>query len=119
MTGCTPVSDSGLERRFHEAMLDVYRLAKKLHRYNATYFLRMVTERGGLRAAQDLLASAEVPAGLMKLAELNALDISMEALVLREPRQRLFTPAELVVAKERLQQLGFKSDGTPAAPGAG
>ena len=43
-----------LEIEFHDAMLSIYRRAKTECGYNATRFLAMVSERGGLDAAQTL-----------------------------------------------------------------
>ncbi len=112
------MSPSNLERQFHEQMLGVYKRAKKEYRYNAIRFLEMVTERGGLRAAQDLLAAPVVPEGLMRLHELGALKVSMEALVLSEAWRGLFTDAELSEAKRRLDELGYVTEdpGTPSSP---
>lgn len=40
---------SDLERQFHLAMLDIYRIAKAKLNYTASYFLRMVGEQGESR----------------------------------------------------------------------
>jgi hypothetical protein len=37
-----------VEDDFHEAMLELYRRAKKVLNYNATYLLNMVANEGGL-----------------------------------------------------------------------
>ena len=47
---------SELEVQFHEAMLDIYRRAKSEAGYNATRFIGMVVERGGLDTARYLMA---------------------------------------------------------------
>jgi len=48
-----------LATRFHEEMLAIYASAKTECRYNAVRFLQMVSEVGGLRTAQTLLAASD------------------------------------------------------------
>ena len=48
---------SDLEQQFHEAMIEVYKNAKQYCKYNATYFLQMVIDKGGLAAAKYLIAT--------------------------------------------------------------
>ena len=99
---------TNLEEKFHRAMLGVYERAKEECRYNATYFLRMVTEHGGLRAARRLLATEKPSKGFATLWECGRLDISMEALVAFEPEfAPLFTEAEREIARNRLVQYGY------------
>jgi hypothetical protein len=98
-----------LEGAFHEAMVGVYRRAKDECGYNATRFLRMVTELGGLGAAKRLLAAKELSEGFVKLWELGRLDISMEALVLEPKWQELFTEEELMSARQRLEDCRYSA----------
>jgi len=95
-----------LEAEFHQAMMEVYEVAKT-HDYYATYFKRMIDEHGGVEAAKTLLAKREIQSGLMRLWELDLLDHSMEAAVLQERFCPLFTEAEVQEARRRLEQLGF------------
>ena len=44
-----------VERRFHRAMVGIYETAKRELGYNATRFLQMVSEQGGLVTARQLL----------------------------------------------------------------
>lgn len=94
---------------FHEKMVEIYEIAKAECKYNANRFYKMVQEHGGLAAAKRLLASSQYPEGLSRLWELGRLDISMEALVLKDPWNTLFTPAELAQARKRLDALGYSS----------
>ena len=87
-------------------MLSIYEKARESG-YIATRFLQMVQEMGGLSAAKQLLSSNELQAGLVKLWELNKLDISMETLVLHERFRELFTAEEINTAKKRLRELGY------------
>ncbi len=95
-----------LEERFHEAMLGIYEEAATFD-YRPTYFLRMVNEQGGLSAARSLLNGAELTEGLVRLWQEDRLDISVEALVLREPWNALFTAEELAKARHLLEEMGY------------
>jgi uncharacterized protein with NAD-binding domain and iron-sulfur cluster len=96
-----------LEVRFHREMLCVYRRAKDECHYNATRFLHMVSEQGGLAAAKSLLHAEGYSEGLTALYELGRLDITMEAVVIQPPWSQLFTEDELATARRRLQNLGY------------
>ena len=98
-----------IETAFHKGMLDIYERAKRECNYTATRFLQMVIDDGGLAAAKRLLASDGFSEGLTRLWEEGRLDISMEALVLRDPWRKLFTFEELAVAQRRLNELGYTS----------
>ena len=58
---------ANLESSFDEAMLNIYRTAKDECDYNATYFLRMIQNYGGLGAAKRLLHDNKVHDGLTNL----------------------------------------------------
>lgn len=89
-------------------MLGIYNTAKAECEYNATYFLQMVNELGGLGAAKQLLSKPGFSDGLTALWECGRLDISMEALVVQEQWQSLFTEDELRAARMRLKELGYQ-----------
>ncbi len=91
-----------LEARFHEAMLDIYQQGKAIG-YHANDFKRMVIGLGGLETARRLLLPGKIHDGFLKLLELNALHISVEALVLDERwPEGMFTKDELKEARKRL-----------------
>ena len=97
-----------IENEFHQAMLYIYKKAKEECHYNATYFLQMVEERGGLQAAKRLLINGAPQDGFIKLWELGRLDLSMESVVLSKRFRSLFTEVELKVAKERLEEYRYE-----------
>jgi transposase-like protein len=101
--------DVRLEAGFHAAMLDVYTVAAK-QKYHATRFLQMVRNRGGVEVARLLLAREEVTSGLRELQKLDLLQYSMEATVLQERFEPLFTEAERQKARRRLESLGFRPE---------
>lgn len=104
----TDTSASKLERQFHREMLEIYKLCVRECNYRPTRFVDMVNDRGGLDAARALLAAPTPAMGLTTLYELGRLDLSMEALVCRDPWRTLFTADEIAVAEKRLMDFGYK-----------
>jgi hypothetical protein len=104
-----PVPDTAaLTAMFHQEMVSVYERAQREVGYNATVFLRMVSERGGLGAARYLLDAAGTSAGFAALFERGRLDLTVEAVVLQERWRKLFNESQLDRARDRLTQLGFE-----------
>lgn len=95
-----------LARTFHAAMLTLYKQALTETGYNASQFAAMISERGGLQTAKDLLASSGVSQGFTTLWEKGRLDLVVEAVVLDPQYQELFSDEELEVARERLAMYG-------------
>jgi len=96
-----------LRDQFHQDMVGIYETAKKEVKYNASYFIQMVAEYGGVKAAQKLLAMPEPSSGFTVLWEYERLDLSVEALVLRDEYRSLFTNEERATARNRLEQYGY------------
>lgn len=96
-----------LERAFDKAMVDLYRRARVEAGYNATLFLTMLSERGGLRTARSLLNAAKPSDGFAALWERKRLDLSVEAVILESRFDSLFTDEERERARDRLAQYGF------------
>ena len=98
-----------LEIEFNEAMLNIYRRAKTEAKYNATLFLRMVIDQGGLQAARTLIDSSSVSTGYTALWERGRLDLTVEAMVVQSHRYHpLFTSDELKICEERLREYGYE-----------
>lgn len=98
-----------LEARFHEAMLNIYRRAKSEAKYNATVFLQMVVDNGGLQAARRLINADTPSTGYTALWERGRLDLTVEAMVLDSPQfQPLFTEEELTKCEVRLREYGYQ-----------
>ncbi len=100
------------EARFHKAMITIYERAKRECNYNATRFLQMLGDVGGLQTARRLLGTSEPSDGFTELWLNSRLDLTVEALVLQPRWQGLFTPEELAAARKRLHDLNF----TPSGP---
>ena len=98
-----------LEERFHAAMVELYQRAKNDVGYNATLFLRMLSDHGGLETARRLITSSRPSDGFTALWERGRLDLSVEAYALRPEFEPLFERSVLQAARERLQQYGYKT----------
>jgi len=98
------------EDQFHQAMINVYETAKLECNYNASYFLRMVSEHGGLEAAKRLLATTEPSEGFTTLWVNRRLDLTVEAHVIKPDYQQLFTTDEIAIAEQRLIDVEYKFD---------
>lgn len=99
-----------LEKRFNEAMLNIYKRAKNEAHYTARIFLDMVVDRGGLATAKYLINSDKPSEGYTRLYERNRLDLTVEAMVVEdESWHPLFAPEELARAEKRLKAYGYKS----------
>ena len=104
---------TALEWRFHEAMLEIFKLAGEATRrrhndgtfergYWAHYFLRGVRNHGGLVYAHRLLHKEGTTEGFERLKAEGRLDLTVEALVLRPEYAGLFSEEELGVASRRI-----------------
>jgi len=101
-------------KQFDNAMFEICARAKSEARYNATIFLGMLGDRGGLATAKYLINSRKPSDGYTHLYERGRLDLTVEAMVVESPRwHTLFTNEELEKARLRLAQYGYK----PKSPG--
>lgn len=92
-----------LKERFNLAMWNIYKRAKYEAKYNATRYLQMLDENGGLETAHILINSSNVSDGYTALWERGRLDLTVEALIWDNPEyNKLFTEDELRIAKKRL-----------------
>ncbi|MEQ1698540.1 MAG: hypothetical protein ABMA25_00425 [Ilumatobacteraceae bacterium] len=103
-----------LEQEFHRAMVNTYEVAKRDVHYNATRFIQMIAERGGLGAAHQLVHASAVSEGFTRLWEVDRLDLSVEALIHDNHRFAvLFSASERRIAERRLTEYGYLR---PTAP---
>src|SRR5438132_3919824 len=97
-----------LGKQFDAAMFEIYRRAKSEAGYNATIFLRMVSDKGGLTTARYLINSARPSDGYTHLYERGRLDLTVEAMVAENAKwHELFTGKEVVAATSRLKKYGY------------
>jgi hypothetical protein len=97
-----------LQQQFDEAMLGIYQAALSQANYNASYFLQMLGEHGGLQTARLLIHKEKVSDGYTALYLRNHLDLTVEALIHDNAKWHpLFTEQELQICANRLQQYGY------------
>lgn len=102
---------NNLGREFEEGMYDAYEYLKKQRGYNATYFLQLLREHGGVGAARRLLQSGDhYSDGFLRLVEIGELHHSVESHVLRPRFRELFSDLELDEARHRLKAADFDVD---------
>ena len=99
--------EDALKEKFHNKMIEIYKIADKEYGYRPTRFLNLLSELGGVETAKNLINKAEATDGFTKLWELNRLDLSVEALVIAEEFQPLFTDKEIETCKNRLAEYGY------------
>ena len=97
-----------LEKRFDRDMRSIYSTAKRECGYNATRFLQLVGEKGGLAAAKQLISKPGGTEGFTTLWEHHRLDLSVEALVLKPEYKSLFSENELKLCRDRLMEFGYE-----------
>lgn len=96
------------EKRFHQAMIDIYHRAKDEAGYNATRYLQMVANNGGVETAKQLINSDTPGDGYTKLCMQGRLDLTVEALVVEnEQWHSLFDQAEIEKARQRLKEYEY------------
>lgn len=96
---------AALESEFHEEMLSMYHKAGYATGYWANRFLQKVKRQGGFLAAREMLKPQKkgVSPGLQRLAREKRVDLSMEALILKDPWKELFTDEEIREARKRIE----------------
>lgn len=107
-----------LESQFHDAMKDIYRKTKIECNYNASQFLSMISNDGGLKTAKKLLQTKEIQYGFTELWECGRLDLTVEAHVLKPEFEALFTEEEINEARNRLESHGYFKDMQGETPSA-
>ena len=95
---------SDLARDFDAAMMQIYVVAKAQAGYNATRFVQMLGEHGGIETARRLLP--HMSDGFTQLWQRNRLDLTVESLILQPQWHALFSEDEREVARRRLRECG-------------
>lgn len=96
-----------LEKKFDQAMIDLYQTAIDECNYRATRFLQMVLEHGGLATARMLLTTKIPSEGFTRLWECGRLDLTLEAQILRPEFGELVTEEQKAIAAKRLKEYGY------------
>ena len=94
--------------KFLDAMLLIYCTAKKECHYTPTRFLELIEDHGAVATAKLLVNDSKSSAGFITLWDIKRLDLTVEALIIKEEWRDLFTPEDLKNAKTKLKQYGFE-----------
>ncbi len=94
-----------MEKRFTAALLNAADQCKRLG-YNPSYFLRMVSGKGGVATAKQLINSPTISDGFARLWEMKCLGLTVEAIAVQPELKELFTSEELAAAERRLDEFG-------------
>jgi hypothetical protein len=97
-----------LEKEFDMAMWNIYRRANVEAGYNATRFLQMLEDNRGIKTARILLHATNVSDGYTALWERGRLDLTVEALILHEKWNPLFSDFERAIAEKRLKDYNYE-----------
>jgi hypothetical protein len=107
---------ASLETLFDVEVFAIYRRAKEEAGYNASIFLQMLTDKKGLLTAKSLINSPKPSDGYTALYMRGRLDLTVEALVVEDPRWlSLFTEDELKRARRRLKEYNYEPTVRPVA----
>jgi hypothetical protein len=87
-------------------MVSIYETAKRELSYNATRFVQMISEQGGLTTVKQLLWSSTPSEGLTTLWECRRLDLTVEAHVLKT--EFALHRADRDQARDRLEAYGWR-----------
>jgi hypothetical protein len=99
------MDDRSPERRFNQAMYNLYGQIVRESGYTPTIFFRMIEQYGGLEAAHRLLKPDAdfFSHGFEHLCQMRRDDLTMEALILSlDYRDQIFSAREIAIANERL-----------------
>jgi hypothetical protein len=93
-------------------MIAIYETAKQDLGYNASRFLQMISERGGLQTAKHLISTDQPSDGFTTLWQRKRLDLTVEAHVLAPDSKRYSPSPSATLARQRLREYGWSSPAT-------
>jgi len=103
----TPAASSGdVVLQFHRAVLECCRRIMSETNCRPRFLYAMLNERGGMETARQLVGQAQPSSVFLALAEAGRLDLTFEALVIRNEYRGLFSSKLLEAAELRLKIYG-------------
>ena len=99
----TNVTEDDLKRE----LLNAVEICISNYSYRPSYFLQMLENYGAVNTAIKLVTTPKLHEGFEKLYFLKRLDLTIEAVILRNPYNQLFTKDVLDFAAKRLKALGY------------
>lgn len=98
-----------IEKSLSREMAKICERSKREAGYNPTYFMRVLAEHGPIDTARRLAGCLTVSDGFTALWERSRLDLTVEALILREKYRDLFDDDPLESAEHRLNEYGYRA----------
>ena len=96
-----------IEQEFQEELEEACRIAIEQYGYRPKIFLRMMARHGARGAAKRLLSGNQWQEGFSRMWELNRLDLTVEAHVVKLKYQELFETEDIAEARRRLAECGY------------
>lgn len=98
-------------QEFQDVVIGDLAAIEALCHTNLSDVRRMVLQTGAVAAVRAVLGQGHPSPAFDELRRLGRLDVSMEALVVRDPYRPLFIDEEVTTAEWRLRENGFDVDG--------
>jgi len=98
---------TALEKQFFNEMKEIYHKAANEINYRPTRFLQMLSEKGGVPTVISLVTKPGSTEGFIRLWENQRLDLSVEALILKNDYKELFDDAIRQICADRLREYGY------------
>lgn len=99
-----------LENQLRDDLLEACRISREELNYHPTRFLQMLYEKGAVETAIELVTSQTPAEGFTKMWELNTLNLTVEAHVVRPEYAPLFTQEIIDMAWDRLHAYGYEEN---------
>ena len=97
-----------LTDEFNQRMQELYQSGKREARFSGTLFGELLKEHGGIETARRFIHSVDYAPGFTALWERKRLDLTVEAVIVEEPKWHpLFTAEELEICRSRLKEYGY------------
>lgn len=97
-----------IELELFNDMIKIFREIDIQYNYKEAGFFQMIQTDGAIRTAKEIINKADVTEGFIKLAEDNRLDLSLEAIVIKDKYKEVFTNEERKICLKRLKKYGYK-----------
>ena len=93
---------------FEERIWNAINVMKFEYNYIPTFLINMICEHGVVDAVHRLINKPKPTEGYLKLYRLNALNLSLESIILEKEWEDKFPEEDRLKAKKRLTEYGYK-----------
>lgn len=96
-----------LEREFEQELVRAVEQQRLVCGWNPVRFLQGVSKHGAVKAVKQMVAQGKASESLERLAEQGRLDLSLEALMVKQQYGSLFTDEEVNACFDKLCRYGY------------